>query len=179
MHCFCLLQEPRSNLVKEEKTPHSPVMPPSPFSPVVRQDTIKPDNKHSEWLSDPQNAVNKAAMSTAILFVFIPTQIHSGASFFCCKNTLWVESLRIKSTLFQNLGTFWKMSKLLIKGSTFIISLFMPFIGLDVKPLDGSRPFPRLPDSPAQPCSQQDLKIKQEPKTPIAPKKTQVCTWLI
>lgn len=47
--------------------------------------------------------------------------------------------------------------------------------GLDLKPLDGSRPGPRLPDSPAPPCSQQDNKIKQEPKTPIAPKKTQVC----
>ncbi|KAM7394609.1 hypothetical protein PAMP_021400 [Pampus punctatissimus] len=45
--------------------------------------------------------------------------------------------------------------------------------GLDLKPLDGSRPGSRLPDSPAPPCSQQDIKIKQEPKTPIAPKKTQ------
>lgn len=47
--------------------------------------------------------------------------------------------------------------------------------GLDLKSLDGSRPGSRLPDSPAPPCSQQDNKIKQEPKTPIAPKKTQVC----
>ncbi|KAM6941308.1 bromodomain-containing protein 4-like isoform 1-T2 [Lycodopsis pacificus] len=39
--------------------------------------------------------------------------------------------------------------------------------------VDGSRPGHRLPDSPAPLCSQQDLKIKQEPKTPIAPKKTQ------
>uniref|UniRef100_A0A1A8HVU2 Bromodomain containing 4 n=1 Tax=Nothobranchius kuhntae TaxID=321403 RepID=A0A1A8HVU2_NOTKU len=44
---------------------------------------------------------------------------------------------------------------------------------LDMKPLDGCRPIPRLPGSPAQPCSQQDMKIKQEPETPIAPKKTQ------
>ncbi|XP_062243617.1 bromodomain-containing protein 4-like isoform X2 [Platichthys flesus] len=85
--------EPRSNLVevKEEKPSHSPVLPPSPFSPVVRQDSHKPDNKHR----------------------------------------------------------------------------------LDLKPLDGSRPGPRLLDSPAPPCSQPDIKIKQEPKTPTAPKKTQ------
>nr|XP_019962606.1 PREDICTED: bromodomain-containing protein 4-like [Paralichthys olivaceus] len=83
--------EPRSNLVgvKEEKTSHSPVLPPSPFSPAVRQDSHKPDNKHN------------------------------------------------------------------------------------LKPLDGSRPGSRLLDSPAPPCSQPDIKIKQEPKTPIAPKKTQ------
>ncbi|XP_078131500.1 bromodomain-containing protein 4-like isoform X2 [Sander vitreus] len=85
--------EQRSNLVvvKEEKLPQSPVLPPSPFSPAMRQDTHKHDNKHR----------------------------------------------------------------------------------LDLKPLDGSRPGSRLPDSPAPPCSQQDNKIKQEPKTPIAPKKTQ------
>lgn len=85
--------DPRSNLVgvKEEKPSQSPVLPPSPFSPAMRLDTHKPDNKHR----------------------------------------------------------------------------------LDLKPLDGSRPGPRLPDSPAPPCSQQDNKIKQEPKTPIAPKKTQ------
>ncbi|XP_040001745.1 bromodomain-containing protein 4-like [Xiphias gladius] len=85
--------EQRSNLVvvKEEKPSHSPVLPPSPFSPAMRQDTHKPDNKHR----------------------------------------------------------------------------------LDLKPLDGSRPGSRLPDSPALPCAQQDNKIKQEPKTPIAPKKTQ------
>ncbi|GAA6221675.1 bromodomain-containing protein 4-like isoform X1 [Lates japonicus] len=85
--------EQRSNLVgvKEEKPSHSPVLPPSPFSPAMRQETHKPDNKHR----------------------------------------------------------------------------------LDLKPLDGSRPGSRLPDSPAPPCSQQDNKIKQEPKTPIAPKKTQ------
>lgn len=47
--------------------------------------------------------------------------------------------------------------------------------GLDLKSMDGSRPGSRLPDSPAPPCTQQDIKIKQEPKTPIAPKKTQVC----
>uniref|UniRef100_A0A3B3CG39 Bromodomain protein 4 C-terminal domain-containing protein n=1 Tax=Oryzias melastigma TaxID=30732 RepID=A0A3B3CG39_ORYME len=40
------------------------------------------------------------------------------------------------------------------------------------KLLEDSRPVPRLPVSPAMPCSQ-DSKIKQEPKTPIAPKKTQ------
>ncbi|XP_023264614.1 bromodomain-containing protein 4-like, partial [Seriola lalandi dorsalis] len=85
--------EQRSNLVgvKEEKPSQSPVLPPSPFSPAMRQDTHKPDNKHR----------------------------------------------------------------------------------LDLKPLDGSRPGSRLLDSPAPPCSQQDNKIKQEPKTPIAPKKTQ------
>ncbi|XP_049901610.1 bromodomain-containing protein 4-like isoform X4 [Epinephelus moara] len=85
--------EQRSNLVavKEEKPSQSPVLPPSPFSPAMRQDTHKHDNKHR----------------------------------------------------------------------------------LDLKPLDGSRPSSRLPDSPAPPCSQQDNKIKQEPKTPIAPKKTQ------
>ncbi|KAM4584542.1 bromodomain-containing protein 4-like isoform 1-T1 [Odontesthes bonariensis] len=85
--------EQRSNLVvvKEEKPSQSPVLPPSPFSPAVRQDTHKPDSKHR----------------------------------------------------------------------------------LDMKPLDGSRPIPHLPDSPVPPCSQQDIKIKQEPKTSIAPKKTQ------
>ncbi|KAM4604470.1 bromodomain-containing protein 4-like isoform 2-T3 [Polymixia lowei] len=87
--------EQRSNLVgvKEEKPSHSPVLPPSTFSPALRQDTHKPlDNK----------------------------QTHRS----------------------------------------------------DLKPLDGSRPSSRLPDSPAPP-SQQDNKVKQEPKTPIAPKKTQ------
>lgn len=44
---------------------------------------------------------------------------------------------------------------------------------LDLKPLDSSRLGSRLPDSPAPPCSQQDDKIKQEPKTPIAPKRIQ------
>ncbi|XP_029356626.1 bromodomain-containing protein 4-like [Echeneis naucrates] len=85
--------EQRPNLVgiKEEKPSQSPVLPPSPFSPTMRQDTHKPDTKHR----------------------------------------------------------------------------------IDVKPLDGSRPGSRLLDSPAPPCSQQDIKIKQEPKTPIAPKKTQ------
>ncbi|XP_032384391.1 bromodomain-containing protein 4 isoform X3 [Etheostoma spectabile] len=85
--------EPRSNLVavKEEKLSQSPVLPPSPFSPAMRQDTHKHDSKHR----------------------------------------------------------------------------------LDLKPMDGSRPGSRLPDSPAPPCSQKDNKIKQEPKTPIAPKKTQ------
>lgn len=50
--CVCL-QEQRSNLVgvKEEKPSHSPVLPPSPFSPAMRQDTHKPDNKHSEYKS--------------------------------------------------------------------------------------------------------------------------------
>ncbi|XP_072240785.1 bromodomain-containing protein 4-like isoform X1 [Leuresthes tenuis] len=40
--------EQRSNLVvvKEEKPSQSPVLPPSPFSPAVRQDTHKPDSKH-------------------------------------------------------------------------------------------------------------------------------------
>lgn len=75
--------------VKEEKPSHSPVLPPSPFSPALRQDLHKPDNKH-------------------------------------------------------------------------------------LKTLEGARPGPRLSDLAAPP--QQDSKIKQEPKTPIAPKKTQVCT---
>lgn len=44
--------------------------------------------------------------------------------------------------------------------------------------MDGSRPISHLADSPAPPCSQQDNKIKQEPKTPIAPKKAQVCRSL-
>ncbi|XP_029992182.1 bromodomain-containing protein 4-like isoform X3 [Sphaeramia orbicularis] len=86
--------EPRSNLVgvKEEKPSQSPVLPPSPFSPAMRQDAHKPpDNKHR----------------------------------------------------------------------------------LDLKQLDGSRPGSHLADSPVPPCPQQDNKIKQEPKTPIAPKKTQ------
>ncbi|XP_076584478.1 bromodomain-containing protein 4-like isoform X2 [Chaetodon auriga] len=85
--------EQRSNLVgvKEEKPSQSPVLPPSPFSPAMRQDSHKPDSKHR----------------------------------------------------------------------------------LDLKSVDGSRPSSRLPDSPAPPCPQQDNKIKQEPKTPIAPKKTQ------
>lgn len=75
--------------VKEEKASHSPVLPPSPFSPTLRQDLHKPDTKH-------------------------------------------------------------------------------------LKTLEGPRPGPRLSDLAAPP--QQDSKIKQEPKTPIAPKKTQVCT---
>ncbi|KAK5898669.1 hypothetical protein CesoFtcFv8_008223 [Champsocephalus esox] len=86
--------EQRSNMlpVKEEKPSLSPVLPPSPFSPALRQDSHKHDSKHR----------------------------------------------------------------------------------FDLKPSDGSRlpprlP-PRLPDSPAPP--QHD--VKQEPKTPIAPKKTQV-----
>ncbi|XP_034739967.1 bromodomain-containing protein 4-like isoform X3 [Etheostoma cragini] len=85
--------EPRSNLVavKEEKLSQSPVLPPSPFNPAIRQDTHKQDSKHR----------------------------------------------------------------------------------LDLKPMDGSRPGSRMPDTPAPPCSQKDNKIKQEPKTPIAPKKTQ------
>lgn len=84
--------EQRSNMgIKEEKLSQSPVLPPSPFSPGVRQDVHKPDNKHR----------------------------------------------------------------------------------LDIKPMDGSRPISHLADSPAPPCSQQDNKIKQEPKTPIAPKKAQ------
>ncbi|KAI4795708.1 hypothetical protein KUCAC02_029705 [Chaenocephalus aceratus] len=73
--------------VKEEKPSLSPVLPPSPFSPALRQDSHKHDSKHR----------------------------------------------------------------------------------FDLKPSDGSRLPPRLPDSPAPP--QHD--IKQEPKTPIAPKKTQ------
>ncbi|KAM3864552.1 bromodomain-containing protein 4-like [Diretmus argenteus] len=88
--------EQRSNLVgvKEEKPSHSPVLPPSPFSPALRQDTHKLiDNK----------------------------QTHRS----------------------------------------------------DLKSLDGSRPGSRLPDSPALPSSHKDNKVKQEPKTPIAPKKTQ------
>ncbi|KAM9856608.1 bromodomain-containing protein 4-like isoform 2-T2 [Aulostomus maculatus] len=82
----------RSNVVgvKEEKPSHSPVLPPSPFSPALRHDTHKSDSKHR----------------------------------------------------------------------------------LDLKPLDGSHPGPRLSDTLVAPCSQQDNKIKQEPKTPIAPKKT-------
>uniref|UniRef100_A0A8C2YYW4 Bromodomain containing 4 n=2 Tax=Cyclopterus lumpus TaxID=8103 RepID=A0A8C2YYW4_CYCLU len=44
--------------------------------------------------------------------------------------------------------------------------------GSDLKLLDSSRPGHRLPDFPA-PLYTQDLKTKQEPKTPIAPKKTQ------
>ncbi|KAM7009261.1 LOW QUALITY PROTEIN: bromodomain-containing protein 4-like [Tautogolabrus adspersus] len=85
--------EQRSNLVgvKEEKPSHSPVLPPSPFSPVMRQDTHKPDIKHR----------------------------------------------------------------------------------LDSKSLDNPRAGSRLTDSPVTPCSQQDIKIKQEPKTPVAAKKTQ------
>ncbi|XP_077427299.1 bromodomain-containing protein 4-like isoform X2 [Vanacampus margaritifer] len=36
----------RSNLVKEEKASHSPVLTPPPFSPAMRQDTQKHDSKH-------------------------------------------------------------------------------------------------------------------------------------
>ncbi|XP_056135842.1 bromodomain-containing protein 4-like isoform X2 [Lampris incognitus] len=43
----------------------------------------------------------------------------------------------------------------------------------DLKPLDPSRHGSHFSDSPALPSSQQDNKVKQEPKTPIAPKKTQ------
>uniref|UniRef100_H3CCY0 Bromodomain containing 4 n=1 Tax=Tetraodon nigroviridis TaxID=99883 RepID=H3CCY0_TETNG len=80
--------EQRSGVVgvKEEKPSHSPVLPPSPFSPALRPDLHKPENKH-------------------------------------------------------------------------------------LKTLEGPRPGPRLSDLAAPP--QQDSKIKQEPKTPIAPKKTQ------
>lgn len=53
-------------------------------------------------------------------------------------------------------------------------SQFIYLAGLDLKSLEGSRPGSCLPDSPAPPCSQQDNKIKQETKTPIASKKTQV-----
>ncbi|KAM3623347.1 uncharacterized protein V6R79_009993 [Siganus canaliculatus] len=80
----------RSNMVvKEEKLSQSPLLPPSPFSPAMRQESLRTDNKNR----------------------------------------------------------------------------------LDLKPLD--RPTSRLSDSPAPPVSHQDSKIKQEPKTPIAPKKTQ------
>ncbi|XP_061627872.1 bromodomain-containing protein 4-like isoform X3 [Phyllopteryx taeniolatus] len=41
---------------------------------------------------------------------------------------------------------------------------------LDVKSSDGARPSSRLPDSLVQ-CPQQDTKVKQEPKTPTAPKR--------
>ncbi|CAJ1053873.1 bromodomain-containing protein 4-like isoform X4 [Xyrichtys novacula] len=86
--------EQRSNLVgvKEEKPTQSPVLPPSPFSPVMRQDVHKPDNKHR----------------------------------------------------------------------------------LESKSLDNSRTGSRHTDSPVPPCPQQDNKIKQEPKTPISGKKTQL-----
>ncbi|PWA32562.1 hypothetical protein CCH79_00015105 [Gambusia affinis] len=82
----------RANLVgvKEEKPSQSPGPPSSPFSPAIRQDAHKHDNK----------------------------------------------------------------------------------LGLEIKPLDGSRPVSRLPNSPSPPASQPENKIKQEPKTPIAPKKT-------
>ncbi|KAK2817363.1 hypothetical protein Q5P01_025554 [Channa striata] len=85
--------EQRSNLVgvKEEKPSQSPILPPSPFSPALHQDTHKPDSKHR----------------------------------------------------------------------------------IDLKSVDASRAGSRLPDSPAPLCSLQDNKIKQEPKTPIAPKKAQ------
>ncbi|XP_034043675.1 bromodomain-containing protein 4-like isoform X2 [Thalassophryne amazonica] len=86
--------ELRSNMmgVKEEKISQSPVLPPSPFSPTLRQETHKlPDNKLTH----------------------------------------------------------------------------------NTKPLDVTRPGAGLPDSPVPPCSQQDVKIKQEPKTLIAPQKTQ------
>ncbi|XP_077575100.1 bromodomain-containing protein 4-like [Stigmatopora nigra] len=36
----------RSNLIKEEKASHSPVLSPSPFSPAMRLDTQKHDTKH-------------------------------------------------------------------------------------------------------------------------------------
>ncbi|XP_015238721.1 PREDICTED: bromodomain-containing protein 4-like isoform X3 [Cyprinodon variegatus] len=44
---------------------------------------------------------------------------------------------------------------------------------VEIKPLDGSRPVPRLPNSSSPAASQQDIKVKQEPKTPITSKKTQ------
>lgn len=40
--------------VKEEKPSHSPVLPPSPFSPALRQDLHKPDNKHLKTLEGPR-----------------------------------------------------------------------------------------------------------------------------
>nr|XP_029513054.1 bromodomain-containing protein 4-like [Oncorhynchus nerka] len=49
----------------------------------------------------------------------------------------------------------------------------------DVKLLDSSRPGLRLPDSPAPPPSHQDNKLKQEAKTPITAKKTQVRVRII
>lgn len=45
--------------------------------------------------------------------------------------------------------------------------------GLDVKSFEGPQPGCCLSDSPAPSCGQQDIKIKQEPKTPVGPKKTQ------
>ncbi|KAM9793067.1 bromodomain-containing protein 4-like [Neosynchiropus ocellatus] len=82
-------QRPNMVTVKEEKASHSPVLPPSPFSPAMRVDSHKTDNK-------------------------------------------------------QNL-----------------------------KPSDGPRSSSRLPDSLAPSSFQQDSKIKQEPKTPTAQKKSQ------
>lgn len=107
--------------VKEEKPSQSPVLPPSPFSPVMRQDTHKPASKHSEFFY----------------------QLHR------------LSVQRFKAHIYS--------------GSQIMST------GLDPKPLDGSRTASRLPDSPAPPISQQDSRIKQEPKTPIASKKTQVC----
>ncbi|XP_049576050.1 bromodomain-containing protein 4 isoform X1 [Syngnathus scovelli] len=43
---------------------------------------------------------------------------------------------------------------------------------LESKSLDASRPISRLPDSLVQACPQQDTKVKQEPKTPTASKRT-------
>lgn len=40
--------------VKEEKPSLSPVLPPSPFSPALRQDLHKPDNKHLKTLEGPR-----------------------------------------------------------------------------------------------------------------------------
>lgn len=40
--------------VKEEKPSHSPVLPPLPFSPALRQDLHKPDNKHLKTLEGPR-----------------------------------------------------------------------------------------------------------------------------
>lgn len=61
----------------------------------------------------------------------------------------------------------------------FEVNFLISSLGVEIKPLDGSRPVPRLPNSSSPAASQQDIKVKQEPKTPITSKKTQVCTSYI
>lgn len=99
------------------------------------------------------------------------------------QQTQWVQQYLIVLLVYLKLNKVTFTTKCILPNVITYIQWFKVWMftthmspsGLDLKPLDGSRPGPRLPDSPAPPCSQQDNKIKQEPKTPIAPKKTQVC----
>lgn len=147
--------------VKEEKPSQSPVLPPSPFSPAMRHDSHKPDSKHSEY---------------SLFFVFGQSWngvriLNSRISVPACSHSHVIPSVTLSSDRFCAPVSISSQDPL----PGYLSCKCVSPTGLDLKSMDGSRPGSRLPDSPAPPCSQQDIKIKQEPKTPIAPKKTQVC----